>query len=158
MVVLINFMNKKKNLQYFLKQVRDHVYVRRSPKTKPIIMATLKFMFDLDDENWYHDDYVAPMLAGPRLPYDVLFAIGGWYNGLPISIIETYDNRAQLWAQAVESTIRNEPRIYHCAAVIDHKIFCIGGFKQDEPHNSCKVFDALTKTWNEVCNTIKTIC
>lgn len=117
-------------------------------------MATLKFMFDLDDENWLENDYIAPTLAGPRLPYDVLFAIGGWYDGIPISIIETYDNRAQLWTAAIESTDMAEPRIYHGATVINHKIFCIGGFRQDEPHNSCKVFDASTKTWNEVCNRV----
>lgn len=111
-------------------------------------------MFYLDDERWYRYDYAAPILAIPRLPYDVLFAIGGWNNGIQISTMETYDNRARLWTSAIESVDRNEHRIYHDATVINHKIFCIGGLGPDEPRNSCKVFDALTKTWSEVCDKI----
>lgn len=143
--------------QYFLNKVRDHVYVRMSPETNPIIMATLKYMLDLDDGSWYLNDYLAPKLASPRFPYDLLFAIGGWYNGVPISTIETYDNRAQLWTPAIGLTYRNVPRTYHGATVINHKIYCIGGYLATTSHNSCKVFDALTKTWSEVCNKIITI-
>lgn len=127
------------------------------PETKPIIMATLKFMLDLNDGSWYQNEHQIPKLASPRFPYDLLFAIGGWYNSVPISTIETYDNRAQLWTSVIEATDRDMPRTYHGATVINHKIYCIGGYLATVSHNSCKVFDALTKAWSEVCNKIITI-
>lgn len=108
-------------------------------------------MFNLDEKNWYEADYAAPLLAVPRLPYDVLFAIGGWHNHAPTTIIETYDNRAKRWISANKYADRNGPRVHHGATVIDQRIFCIGGFNYDQPHNSCRVFDAVTKSWHEVC-------
>lgn len=32
-------------------------------------------------------------LARPRIPYEILFAIGGWSAGSPTSFVETYDTR-----------------------------------------------------------------
>lgn len=37
-------------------------------------------------------DYRYP-LARPRIPHEILFAIGGWSAGSPTSFVETYDNR-----------------------------------------------------------------
>lgn len=31
--------------------------------------------------------------AKPRIPYEILFAIGGWSAGSPTSFVETYDTR-----------------------------------------------------------------
>jgi len=33
-------------------------------------------------------------LARPRVPYEIIFAIGGWSAGSPTSFMETYDARA----------------------------------------------------------------
>jgi len=35
-------------------------------------------------------------LARPRVPYEILFAIGGWSAGSPTSFVETYDTRCTL--------------------------------------------------------------
>jgi len=32
-------------------------------------------------------------IARPRVPYEILFAIGGWSAGSPTSFVETYDTR-----------------------------------------------------------------
>jgi len=32
-------------------------------------------------------------VARPRVPYEILFAIGGWSAGSPTSFVETYDTR-----------------------------------------------------------------
>lgn len=32
-------------------------------------------------------------LARPRIPYEILFAVGGWSAGSPTSFVETYDTR-----------------------------------------------------------------
>jgi hypothetical protein len=36
-------------------------------------------------------------MAKPRVPYEILFVIGGWSGGTPTDIIETYDARAGRW-------------------------------------------------------------
>lgn len=50
-------------------------------------------------------------LLQPRVPYDVLFAIGGWSAGSPTNFIETYDTRADRWLLSVDTDL--VPRAYH---------------------------------------------
>lgn len=35
-------------------------------------------------------------LAKPRIPYEILFAIGGWSAGSPTNFVETYDTRCSI--------------------------------------------------------------
>lgn len=106
-------------------------------------------MSDLDSSNLDEEEYVTPSLAIPRLPHDIIFAIGGWHDGAPTTIIETYDTRADRWIR-----INNEdpagPRAYHGSVVIGHRIFCIGGYNGGEHYNTCRMFDVVEKTWKEV--------
>ena len=37
------------------------------------------------------------VLVHPRICREVVFAIGGWSGGSPISFFETYDARADQW-------------------------------------------------------------
>lgn len=90
-----------------------------------------------------------PPLALPRLPHEVIFAIGGWSEGMPQKFIETYDTRADRWVRMFNEDIAG-PRAYHGTAVIGSKIFCIGGFDGMEYFNTCRCFDAIKKTWKEV--------
>lgn len=110
----------------------------------------MRFLFNLDDKKWHECDYIPPTLAIPRLPYEVLFAIGGWLNSAPTSIVEIYDNRAKRWISACVYSDHSKPRVHHSATVINQKIFCIGGHDSDEPQNACRVFDTATKIWSEV--------
>jgi len=41
-------------------------------------------------------------IARPRVPYEILFAIGGWSAGSPTSFVETYDTRC---AKVLQSNI-----------------------------------------------------
>jgi kelch-like protein 10 len=90
-----------------------------------------------------------PPLAQPRLPHEVIFAIGGWSEGMPQKFIETYDTRADRWVPMLHEDIAG-PRAYHGTAVIGSKIYCIGGFDGMEYFNTCRCFDAVKKTWKEV--------
>ncbi|CAG5102462.1 Similar to KLHL10: Kelch-like protein 10 (Homo sapiens) [Cotesia congregata] len=47
----------------------------------------------------------------PRIPYEILFAVGGWSGGSPTSFIETYDTRADRWFLSVNTDV--VPRAYH---------------------------------------------
>lgn len=92
-----------------------------------------------------------PALAMPRIPHDVIFAIGGWSEGRPQSFIETYDTRADRWIN-IPYEDHAGPRGYHGTAVIGYKIYCIGGFDGNTQFNVCREFDAENKIWEEVIN------
>jgi len=36
-------------------------------------------------------------MSRPRLPHEILLAVGGWSGGAPTNTIEAYDNRANRW-------------------------------------------------------------
>ncbi|KDR20965.1 Kelch-like protein 10 [Zootermopsis nevadensis] len=42
--------------------------------------------------------FVTPRIAYPRIPQDILFAIGGFRGGKPSDVIEAYDARAERWS------------------------------------------------------------
>lgn len=91
----------------------------------------------------------APAFAIPRLPHDVIFAIGGFTSAVPQSFIELYDTRADRWVQILEEDPAG-PRSYHGTAVIGNKIYCIGGCDLSGKFNTCRMFNAITKEWKEV--------
>lgn len=90
-----------------------------------------------------------PMLAKPRYPFEVLFVIGGWSGGSPTSIIETYNVKTDRWIQILKEDPKG-PRAYHSMVSIDHYIYVIGGFNSLEYFNSCKKFNTITKSWEEI--------
>ena len=79
-----------------LLQVKSHPYVRDSETAKPIVIETLKFLYDLDMDDKKEVDMNNP-IAKPRVPYEILFVIGGWSGGSPTNMVETYDTRADRW-------------------------------------------------------------
>ncbi|XP_028138655.2 kelch-like protein 10 isoform X3 [Diabrotica virgifera virgifera] len=152
--------------QFFLEHVKEHPYVSSSEESRPMIIETLKFLYDLEmithsPNNirsgsqfliiWSPRDgeVITPEIARPRVPHEILFAIGGWSGGSPTNFIETYDTRADRWVK-VEEVDPAGSRAYHGTAVVGFKIYVIGGFDGMDYFNSCRCFDAVTKTWKEV--------
>lgn len=127
----------------------NYSYVRLSPEAKPIVNTAYRFVSDLDEIDWSNERDLDVSSLVPRLPYSILFAIGGWFDGSACNMFETYDNRADRW---IEFQFNDPfgPRAYHSAAVIDNKIYCIGGYSGNEYYNRCTVFDVTTKIWKEV--------
>lgn len=127
----------------------NHIYVQLCPEAKPIIDTANKFVSEIEAIDWINDSDMDISLLVPRLPSDVLFAIGGWYDGSACVLFETYDVRADRW---IEFTFCDPsgPRAYHSAAVIGSKIYFVGGFSGGEYYNKCTVFDVETKLWREV--------
>lgn len=99
---------------------------------------------------------VTPAFAIPRLPHDVIVAIGGWSVGFPQSVIESYDTRADRWVPIKEED-PGGARSYHGTGVIENKIYCIGGFDGMEHFNTCRMLNLITKEWKEV-NILKILC
>ena len=87
---------------YFLPLLQTHPYVRDNDACRPLVIETLKFLYDLDMEGGKEVDLSHP-LARPRVPHEVMFAVGGWSGGSPTNVIETYDTRADRWI-TIDST------------------------------------------------------
>ncbi|XP_044586739.1 kelch-like protein 10 [Cotesia glomerata] len=135
--------------QYFLEKVKDHPYVTGVEECRPIIIETLRFLYDLDMITQKDGELDTPEIARPRIPHEILFALGGWKGHNATSLMETYDTRADRWIQVLE----NDPtggRAYHGAAVIGFNMYVVGGFNGDEYLNSCRCFNAVTKIWREI--------
>lgn len=136
-------------LQFFIRHVRNHEYLRRSERAQLLLDETLKFMSELDNIEQMTQEIKMPKYAIPRLPYKIVFTIGGWYDGQPRCLIETYDTRADRWI-TITDQCRSGPRAYHGCVAIGRKIYCIGGFNGVEHFNVCSVFDVVRKEWREI--------
>ncbi|XP_026463308.1 kelch-like protein 10 [Ctenocephalides felis] len=135
--------------RYFMEHVKEHPFVVNNDESKPVIIETLTFLYDLDVMTTRDGEILTPGIALPRVPHEILFAIGGWSGGSPTNYIETYDTRADRWVR-VEEVDPAGPRAYHGTAVVNTNIYVIGGFDGMDYFNSCRCFDAVTKQWKEV--------
>ncbi|XP_076328098.1 kelch-like protein 10 [Tachypleus tridentatus] len=135
--------------QFFIEKVKNHRYVLENEDCRPLVIDTLKFLYDLEMITEKDGEIPTPDLARPRIPYEVMFAIGGWSGGSPTNFIETYDTRADRWVK-VDEVDPMGARAYHKCAVINFDIYVIGGFDGVEYFNSCRCFNAVTKEWREV--------
>ncbi|XP_050311908.1 kelch-like protein 10 [Anthonomus grandis grandis] len=86
-------------------------------------------------------------LMRPRIPYDILFAVGGWSAGSPTSFVETYDNRADRWLVSKDTDV--VARAYHGMCSYDGKIFIVGGFDGNEYFNTARCFDPAVHLWKD---------
>lgn len=135
--------------QYFIEKVKNHPYVQENDSCRPLVIETLKFLYDLDTITQTDGEVPTPELARPRIPHEIMFVIGGWSGGSPTNMIETYDTRADRWIKVPEVDPAG-PRAYHGCAVIGFNIFVIGGFDGMDYFNSCRCFNAVNKNWREV--------
>lgn len=106
-----------------------------------LIADVLTIMEDLEGDSL--DTY----LTRPRIPYDILFAIGGWSAGSPTSFVETYDNRADRWLVSKDTDI--VARAYHGICSFGEKIYLVGGFDGNEYFNTVRCFDPATHSWSD---------
>lgn len=119
----------------------------------PIVETAYKFVSEFNDMDWLKESDIDISFLVPRLPHDLLFAIGGWFEGSACTLFESFDIRADRWIELKQLNDRYGPRAYHSAAVIGNKIYCIGGYSGSEYYNKCTVFDVTTKIWTEVITT-----
>jgi kelch-like protein 10 len=104
--------------QYFMEHVKEHFYVHGNEGCRQIIIETLRFLYEMNSFFYSFlimrlfscifffrlqftsasplnitEQIPTPGIAKPRIPHEILFAIGGWSGGSPTSFIETYDTR-----------------------------------------------------------------
>ncbi|NXV81729.1 KLH10 protein, partial [Atlantisia rogersi] len=133
--------------EYFMSRVKTHNYVKDNEDCKLLIINTLTEMYNLNMYGPSYSDLTNP-LSRPRLPYAILFAIGGWSGGSPTNAIETYDTRADKWVNV--TCEEQSPVAYHGTVYLKGFIYIIGGFDSMDYFNSVKRFDPLKKTWQQV--------
>ncbi|ESN92201.1 hypothetical protein HELRODRAFT_194346 [Helobdella robusta] len=130
---------------YFIETVKKHRLVQDNEQCKPIVIEALKFLYDLDIVG-QEIDFNNPM-ARPRIPHEVMFAVGGWSGGSPTNVIEAYDTKADRWI-TVDHQDRG-PRAYHGCATVNGCIYLMGGFDGMDYFNSVRCFNPVTKEWSE---------
>lgn len=126
----------------------DHHYIQNRVDCRPYIIETLKFLHDLQLTS-INVDSVAPMLARPRYPNEVMFVIGGLISGSSTANIEAYDTKSDRWTRIYDED-PNGPRAYHGTAVMGHYIYILGGLNGLDYFSSCRKFDTETKIWQEI--------
>ena len=89
--------------QFFLEKVKEHPYVVGNEACRPIIIETLKFLYDLEMFTYKDGEVPTPEIARPRMPHELLFAIGGWSGNMATNFMETYDTRADCWVKVSKS-------------------------------------------------------
>ncbi|XP_021937135.1 kelch-like protein 10 [Zootermopsis nevadensis] len=80
--------------KFFNETVSKHPYVTENKACKPLISETHKFLDDVERLSKEDKDLMTPRIARPRIPQDILFAIGGRRDGKVTDVIEAYDARA----------------------------------------------------------------
>ncbi|KDR07508.1 hypothetical protein L798_02824, partial [Zootermopsis nevadensis] len=135
--------------KYFVEKISNHPYVTENEACSPVILETHAFLRDLQMMSKEDKDFVTPRIARPRIPQDILFAIGGRYEGGVTDVIEAYDARADRWS-VVEAVNSIGLRVLYGTAVLGFNIYVIGGHDGGEKLRSCHCFNAVTKTWREV--------
>ncbi|XP_064648422.1 kelch-like protein 10 [Lineus longissimus] len=133
--------------QYFVEKVKSHEYIKDNEVCKPLVIDTLKFLYDLDMDESREVDLTNP-LARPRVPHEIIFVVGGWSGGSPTNKIETYDTRADRWI-ACDETDGKSPRAYHGCATVFQTVYVVGGFDGMDYFNSVKAYNPTEKTWAE---------
>ncbi|XP_015174125.1 PREDICTED: kelch-like protein 10 [Polistes dominula] len=131
---------------YFLDNVLNWKYVKEDDACQRILQSAKTYLTEQDSKQNGEIDMRNP-LSRPRVPYEILFAIGGWSAGSPTSFVETYDTRADRWFLSVSTDLT--PRAYHGICALNDLIYMIGGFDGNEHFNTVRCFDPVTKEWRE---------
>jgi len=129
---------------YFMHHVRNHEYVKACGDTiRPLIRDALQVLHRLE----FASDSIDPsfhILTRPRLPHEVLLAVGGWSGGSPTNTIEAYDSRADQWVNVtatIEKFGQERPRAYHGVIYVDNNIYILGGFDGQNYFNTVRRLD-----------------
>ncbi|XP_015587950.1 kelch-like protein 10 isoform X2 [Cephus cinctus] len=133
------------SFKYFNNTVLEWKIVKEDEECQRVLFPANVYLSEQDLKQGEAD--LKNPLSRPRIPYEILFAIGGWSAGSPTSFVETYDTRADRWFLSVNTDIT--PRAYHGICALNNLIYMIGGFDGNEHFNTVRCFDPVTKEWRE---------
>ncbi|XP_035707332.1 kelch-like protein 10 [Folsomia candida] len=131
---------------YFSNVVYQWHFVNEDEAVRSVLDAPYVLLTSIDSLNNTEVDLNDP-LARPRIPYEVIFAVGGWSAGSPTAFIETYDIRADRWF--LLNNTDSTPRAYHGLVAVGHFVYMIGGFDGQEHFSTVKRYDPVRQIWEE---------
>ncbi|XP_012259425.2 kelch-like protein 10 isoform X2 [Athalia rosae] len=134
------------NYKFYRNNILKWKFVEDDKECQQVLFPASVFLAEQDARHGGEVDLKNP-LTRPRIPYEILFAIGGWSAGSPTSFVETYDTRADRWFLSVNTDVT--PRAYHGLCTLNNVIYMIGGFDGNEHFNTVRCFDPVTKEWRE---------
>jgi kelch-like protein 10 len=129
--------------------VMCHPHVAGDEASRPAITEVLTYLDELETMTTTDEEIPTPKFALQRI-HDILFVIGGKdKNRRPTDYFETYCPRTDRWTKIEEfgPTCWSQGQR---AAVIGFDIYLIGGTENGRFSNSCRCFNAVTKTWRDV--------
>ncbi|CAG0918919.1 unnamed protein product [Notodromas monacha] len=132
--------------KFLTEQVLPHPFIANNEKTQIALYEPSVFLAEAESKPAFEIDINDP-LARPRIPNQILFALGGWSAGAPTNFIETYDARSDRWFLHVSEDA--PPSSYHGLVVLDNKIYMVGGFDGNTHFSNTRVYDPTTQTWEE---------
>ncbi|XP_053606215.1 kelch-like protein 10 [Plodia interpunctella] len=132
--------------KYFKSKILQWQPVIDDEKCQEALYPAVVFLTVLDSRPGTEADLNDP-LARPRIPYEILFAVGGWSAGSPTSFVETYDTRADRWFLSIHMDLT--PRAYHGLCSLNNLIYMIGGFDGSDHFNTVRCYDPVANTWHE---------
>ncbi|KAH9383503.1 hypothetical protein HPB48_025056 [Haemaphysalis longicornis] len=81
----------------------------------------------------------------PRMPYEMLFVVGGWCEGHARAALEAYDPCANRWL--VHPNPGFEARAYHGVVMFRKKLYVVGGLRQRAYLRTLDCFDTERCVW-----------
>nr|CAD7396438.1 unnamed protein product [Timema poppensis] len=134
------------SFKFFTDVVMNNRHIQASPELQQMLYSASVFMVELDSKLSSNIDLNDP-IARPRIPYEILFAVGGWSAGSPTNFVETYDTRSDRWFLSMNTDAT--PRAYHGLCMLDKLIYMIGGFDGSKHFNSVRCYNPISKEWKE---------
>ncbi|XP_048859834.1 kelch-like protein 10 [Brienomyrus brachyistius] len=131
--------------EYFMKIVKANDLVKGNAACRPIISDVLKMIYDLDDES-PRSDFERPLIR-PRLPADILLAIGGW-NFRTTNWTEAYDTRADHWVDITQGQETRQSG--HGSVCLNGFVYCFGGYDGHNFTDAVRRFDPVARTWQHM--------
>lgn len=84
---------------------------------------------------------INPRQLRPRVPHSILLAIGGWQQGQPTTLIESYDVNCNLWFESKRRIMA--PLAYHGIEYANGLLYICGGTDGSEILNEMFTFDPI---------------
>ncbi|XP_063993173.1 kelch-like protein 10 isoform X2 [Diachasmimorpha longicaudata] len=120
------------SIQYISTKIVNWKLVQESKKCQKLLRTT--------------NAHLAESRSRPRIPYEIIFAIGGWTGGSPTNFMETYDVRADSWF-VVNTDVA--PKAYHGLCTLNNLIYMVGGYAGHQYFNTLCCYDPIQKNWCE---------
>ncbi|XP_072574751.1 kelch-like protein 10 isoform X1 [Paramormyrops kingsleyae] len=131
--------------EFFMRTIKKNHFVKANVACRPIIEDVLKTMYDLDDGPAC-SDFANPLIR-PRLPSEMLLAVGGWSRHR-LNRINAYDTRADRWVDVTQED--DKPNSCHGTVYVNGYVYCIGGYDGTHTVNTVHRFNTITRAWQQV--------